>query len=120
MWNVNNLYLLIGYLETSWNSEKAMDLKIKSILKFQAKFWHFNCTILAINLQLPMKNWSKPICYLGLGPCSMYQSRSVLGMGEKRVTSSKKMGDVTHFKEGYFYVGCRFIGISYFLTNFGE
>jgi hypothetical protein len=31
-------------------------------------------------------------------------------MGEKRVTLSKKMGDVTHFMEGYFYVGCRFIG----------
>ena len=32
----------------------------------------------------------------------------------------QKMGDVTHFMEGYFYVGCRFIGISYFLTKFGE
>jgi hypothetical protein len=41
-------------------------------------------------------------------------------MGEKRVTSSKKMGDVTHFMEAYFYVGCRLIGISYFLTKFGE
>jgi hypothetical protein len=31
----------------------------------------------------------------------------------------KKMGDVTHFMEGYFYVGCRFISISYLLTKFG-
>ena len=29
----------------------------------------------------------------------------------------QKMGDVTHFMEGYFYVGCRFIGNSYFLTK---
>jgi hypothetical protein len=32
----------------------------------------------------------------------------------------KKMGDVTHFMEGYFYVGCRFISISYFLIKFDE
>jgi hypothetical protein len=32
----------------------------------------------------------------------------------------KQMGDATHFMEGYFYVGCRFISISYFLTKFGE
>ena len=33
----------------------------------------------------------------------------------------QKMGDVTHFMEGYFYVGCCwFISISYFLTKFGE
>ena len=32
----------------------------------------------------------------------------------------QKMGDVTHFMEGCFYVGCRFIGISHFLTKFGE
>ena len=31
-----------------------------------------------------------------------------------------KMGDVTHFMQGYFYVGCRFVSISYFLTEFGE
>ena len=32
----------------------------------------------------------------------------------------QKMGDVAHFMEGYFYVGCRFFSISYFLTKFGE
>jgi hypothetical protein len=32
----------------------------------------------------------------------------------------KKMGDVTHFMEGYFYVGCWCILIFYFLTKFGE
>ena len=32
----------------------------------------------------------------------------------------QKMGDVTRFMEGYFYVGCRLILISYFLTKFGE
>ena len=32
----------------------------------------------------------------------------------------QNMGDVTHFMGGYFYVGCMFIGISYFLTKFGE
>ena len=32
----------------------------------------------------------------------------------------QKMGDVTHFMEGYFYVGCQFFPISYFLTKFGE
>jgi hypothetical protein len=32
----------------------------------------------------------------------------------------KKMGDVTHFMEGYFYVGYRFMSISYFLTKFDE
>ena len=32
----------------------------------------------------------------------------------------KKMGDVTHFMEGHFYVGCRFISISYFLIKVGE
>ena len=32
----------------------------------------------------------------------------------------QKMGDVTHLMKGYFYVGCRFILISYFLTKFGE
>ena len=32
----------------------------------------------------------------------------------------KKMGDVTHFMEGYFYMGCQFILISYFLAKFGE
>ena len=30
----------------------------------------------------------------------------------------QKMGDVTYFMEGYFYVGCQFISISYFLTKF--
>lgn len=32
----------------------------------------------------------------------------------------QKMGDITHFKEGCFYVGCQFILISYFLTRFDE
>ena len=32
----------------------------------------------------------------------------------------QKMGDVTHFLEAYFYVGCWFVGISYFITKFGE
>ena len=41
-------------------------------------------------------------------------------MSEIQVTSSKKMGDVTHFMEGYFYVGFRLISISYFIIKFGE
>ena len=32
----------------------------------------------------------------------------------------KKKGDVTRFVEGYFYVGCQLISISYFLANFGD
>ena len=32
----------------------------------------------------------------------------------------QKMSDVTHFMEGYFYVGCQLISISYFLTKAGE
>ena len=32
----------------------------------------------------------------------------------------QKVSDVTHFMEGYFYVRCQFISISYFLTKFGE
>ena len=31
-----------------------------------------------------------------------------------------KMGDGTHFMEGYFYKEYRFVSISYFLTEFGE
>ena len=32
----------------------------------------------------------------------------------------QKMADVTHLMKGYFYVGCRYTPISYFLTEFGE
>ena len=32
----------------------------------------------------------------------------------------QKMGNITHFMEGFFYVGCRFISISYILIKFGE
>ena len=46
--------------------------------------------------------------------------RSVLLDGWETGDTIQKMGDVTHFMEGYFYVGCRFIGIPYFLTKFGE
>ena len=32
----------------------------------------------------------------------------------------QNMGDVTHLVKGYFYAGCRFISISYFLTKSNE
>ena len=32
----------------------------------------------------------------------------------------QKMGDVSHLMKAHFYVGCRFISISYFLAKFGE
>jgi hypothetical protein len=41
-------------------------------------------------------------------------------MGEKRVTLSKNWVMSPILWKGYFYVGCQFIGISYFLTKFGE
>ena len=41
-------------------------------------------------------------------------------MSKKTGDIITKMGDVTHFMEGYFYVGCMFISTSYFLTKFGE
>ena len=50
----------------------------------------------------------------------MYQSWFVFLNAWKMGDIIQEMGDVTHFMEGYFYVGFRFISNSYFLTNFGE
>ena len=46
--------------------------------------------------------------------------RFIMKLGEEHVTSSKKWVRVTHLVKGYFYVGCRFILISYFFTKFNE